>query len=185
MSVEQSSPEVVIRRSARRRRTIQARREGGRIVVSIPAGASRAQEQQWVDQMVAKVLAGERRRRPARSDDELLARAEKLAREHLDPVVGAPVRPASVRWVSNQGHRWGSCTVGERTIRLSDRLQQMPVWVADYVLVHELVHLVEANHTARFHELVDRYPQADRAKGFLEGWLAARGEPADDAEVDG
>lgn len=177
-------PEVVIRRSTRRRRTIQARREGGRIVVHVPAGATPAQEQRWVDQMVAKIVAGEKRRRPARSDEELLTRAVRLATEHLDPVLGAPVRPGSVRWVGNQNHRWGSCTVDEGAIRLSDRLQQMPSWVVDYVLVHELVHLVETNHTERFHALVANYPKAERARGFLEGWQAAQGHPADE-DVDG
>jgi len=46
-----------------------------------------------------------------------------------------------VRWVDNQRSRWGSCTPADRTIRLSRRLQDMPAWVIDYVLVHELVHL--------------------------------------------
>ncbi|HIW31078.1 MAG TPA: M48 family metallopeptidase [Candidatus Luteococcus avicola] len=180
-----STPEVVVRRSTRRRRTIQARREEGRIVVLLPAGATASQERQWVDQMVAKVLASERRRRTARGDDQLQHRAERLAAKYLDEAVGRPVRPRSVRWVSNQNHRWGSCTVDEGVIRLTDRLQQMPSWVADYVLVHELTHLVETNHTARFHDLVANYPQAERAKGFLEGWLAGQGRPAEEAAVDG
>ena len=86
--------------------------------------------------------------------------------------------PASVRWVTNQNARWGSCTPGDRTIRLSDRLQQMPGWVVDYVLVHELAHLLEAGHTPEFWAWVDRYPRAEKAKGYLEGYsTAARLEP--------
>ncbi len=78
-----------------------------------------------------------------------------------------------MRWVDNQNSRWGSCTPADRAIRLSRRLQGMPAWVIDYVLVHELAHLIEIGHTAAFWELVDRYPKAERAKGFLEGVAAA------------
>jgi hypothetical protein len=45
----------------------------------------------------------------------------------------------------------------------------MPPWVIDYVLVHELVHLLVPGHGADFWALVARYPRTERAKGFLEG----------------
>ena len=77
--------------------------------------------------------------------------------------------PSRVTWVGNQRRRWGSCTPADGTIRLSDRLRPMPAWVRDYVLLHELVHLVEANHTPRFHALVAAYPDAERAQGYLAG----------------
>ena len=54
-----------------------------------------------------------------------------------------------MRWVSNQSGRWGSCTPAEGTIRLSDKLQGMPVWVVDYVLLHELAHLCSSPATGR------------------------------------
>ncbi|MET1062604.1 MAG: M48 family metallopeptidase, partial [Aeromicrobium sp.] len=65
--------------------------------------------------------------------------------------------------------RWGSCSSGDRSIRLSHRLRGMPPYVVDYVLVHELAHLIEANHSRRFWALVDAFPHATQAKGFLEG----------------
>ena len=77
--------------------------------------------------------------------------------------------PQSVRWVSNQNARWGSCTSQDRSIRLSDRLKGMPAYVVDYVLLHELAHLIEPNHSKSFWALVDAHPEADKAKGFLEG----------------
>jgi predicted metal-dependent hydrolase len=79
--------------------------------------------------------------------------------------------------VSNQACRWGSCTPADATIRLSDRLRVMPSWVVDYVLVHELAHLLEAGHGPRFARLVDRYPKAERARGYLLGVSAGAVEP--------
>jgi predicted metal-dependent hydrolase len=98
-----------------------------------------------------------------------MERAAALNERYL----GGCATPASVRWVDNQLTRWGSCTPADRSIRLSTRLQGLPPWVVDYVLVHELAHLVEVGHTAAFWSLVDRYPKAERARGFLEGYAAA------------
>jgi len=156
-----------VRRSKRRRRTVSAYRDGDRIVVLTPASLSAKEEAEWVDSMVARLEKQERRLRP--SDDDLLKRALALS----DRYFGGIAIPESVRWVGNQNARWGSCTPGDRTIRLSERLQGMPSWVLDYVLVHELAHLFEPSHDARFWGWVDRFPQAERAKGYLLGWSAA------------
>ncbi len=174
---------IEVRRSARRRRTVTAYRESGRTVVLIPAAFTPAEERRWVAQMVAKLQTREeRRRRSMGGDDDLMARARALSEAHLD---GA-ARPASVRWVDNQQRRWGSCTPSDGSIRLSSRLRTMPAYVVDYVLVHELAHLLEAAHDARFWALVARYPQAERARGFLEGVESARADgpaPAGDDDL--
>jgi predicted metal-dependent hydrolase len=177
--------EVEVRRSARRRRTVTAYREQGRTVVLIPAAFSAAEERRWVDQMVAKLQTREeRRRRTLASDDDLMARARELSTAHLD---GLAV-PAGVRWVENQNRRWGSCTPADRTIRLSGRLRGMPEFVVDYVLVHELAHLLEPSHNDRFWSLVHAYPRAERALGFLEGVEHGRADRGtsgeDDAELE-
>lgn len=162
-----STGDVEVRRSKRRRRTVSAYRDGDRIVVLIPASMTRAQEAEWVETMVARLERSEARRRP--SDDDLLRRATRLSDDYL----GGLAVPDSVRWVDNQRSRWGSCTPGDRSIRLSARLQSMPSWVVDYVIVHELAHLLEAGHNDAFWAWVDRYPRAERAKGYLSGWSAA------------
>ena len=169
MSAETSADkaEIEVRRSRRRRRTVSAYRDGDKIVVLIPASMSRAQEAEWVTTMVAKIQRRETRSRP--SDDQLMRRARELS----DLYLGGIARPDSVRWVANQKSRWGSCTPGDKSIRLSARLQGMPGWVVDYVLVHELAHLIEHGHDAKFWAWVNRYPKAERAKGFLLGWSAA------------
>lgn len=160
-------PDVEVRRSARRRRTVSAYRDGDRTVVLLPARLSRAEEQEWVAAMVARLEARDRRTRP--SDAELLARASRLADRYLPGAV-----PASVRWADNQQQRWGSCTVEDRAIRLSTRLRGMPEWVIDYVLLHELAHLTVPGHGADFWALLADFPHVGRARGFLEGWDAGR-----------
>ncbi len=171
-SVAHRKPVVEVRRSVRRLRTVSAYQDGDRVVVLIPDRFTRTEEQEWVDRMLERLAAREQRQR--RGDADLLARAHRLARRHLAEHPAAAT-PSSVRWVSNQNGRWGSCTPVDRTIRLSDRLQGMPPWVVDYVLLHELVHLVVPRHTAEFWQLVGRYPRAERARGYLEGVAAAAG----------
>jgi predicted metal-dependent hydrolase len=129
--------------------------------------------------MVSRLERSERRKQL--TDDDLMRRATRLSDRHL----GGMAVPESVRWVDNQSSRWGSCTPGDRTIRLSTRLQGMPVWVVDYVLVHELAHLLEPGHDEKFWSWVDRYPQAEKAKGYLLGWsAAARLDPPPGEDVD-
>ena len=160
-------PEVIVRRSSRRRRTVSAHREGDAIVVSVPARLSAAEERRWVDTMVTRVVARERRSRPG--DAELAERSARLSARFF----GGRARPASVVWSEAQRSRWGSCTPADATIRLSSRLRGMPEWVLDYVLVHELAHLLEPDHSPEFWALVEQYPRAERAKGYLEGHEAA------------
>ncbi|BCW19748.1 metal-dependent hydrolase [Arthrobacter sp. NtRootA9] len=171
---------VEVRRSARRTRTVAAFWEDGTAVVAIPARFTAAQEAEWVDRMLAKLhRQGERRsasgrKRPA-SDAALAAHAAQLSARYL----GGRAVPASVRWVSNQNSRWGSATPAEGTIRLSDKLKPMPQWVIDYVLLHELAHLLVAGHNTAFWKLLEAYPDTQRAKAFLEGvaFATSRGLP--------
>jgi predicted metal-dependent hydrolase len=105
----------------------------------------------------------ERRKRDRLNSDQALARR---ANELADRYLGG-VRPKDIAWVTNQRSRWGSCCPEDGTIRLSLALAEYPRWVADYVIVHELAHLVVSDHSARFWELVNRYPLTERARGFL------------------
>lgn len=143
-------------RSPKRRKTVQARLVDGVVRVSIPARMSKAEEETWVAEMVGRF-----QRKQATAPVDLAARAELLAARY------GLAQPASIRWVDNQEWRWGSCTPSERSIRLSSRLGGYPGWVIDYVIVHELAHLVVGGHGADFWALVNRYPRTERARGFL------------------
>ena len=102
-----------------------------------------------------------------------------------DRYLGGLAVPVSVGGSRTRSSAGVPCTPGDRTIRLSVRLQGMPAWVIDYVLVHELAHLIEPGHDAAFWAWVDRYPQAERAKGYLLGWsAAAKVDPPPGHEVD-
>jgi len=158
---------VEVRRSARRRRTVSAYRQGDRTVVLIPAQMSAREEERWVKAMLARLDSRERRGKPGEA--ELATRAKELSTRYL----GGRAAPSSVRWVSNQGARWGSCTPVDASIRLSDRLRGMPDFVIDYVLLHELAHLIEPNHRAGFWKLLENFPKLERARGFLDGFASA------------
>jgi predicted metal-dependent hydrolase len=147
---------VEVVRSRRRRKTVQAREVNGVLRVSIPATMTKADEERWVAEMMRRI-----ERRAATDGIDLGRRADQLAvRYRLR-------RPASIRWVDNQEWRWGSCTPVDGAIRISSRLVSEPSWVLDYVIVHELAHLEVASHGAAFWALVNRYPKAERARGFL------------------
>ncbi len=168
-----TSEDYEIRTSARRTRTMSAFREGGRLVVVVPARLSARQREESVPVLVERFLARELDGRAPRAEDELTERARALYARHIAPAARGPQPLFGARWVSNMRQRWGSCTAGTGEIRLSDRLAVMPAWVVDYVLVHELAHLEEPNHSARFRRLERSYPEVDRARGFLEGWEMA------------
>ena len=158
-----SRPEVIVRTSSRRRKTAAAYWENGRIVVVVPANIPRADRPELVEWLVARVL--HKRPGATATDDALAARAAALADRYVDGV-----RPTSIRWVTNQKKRWGSCSTQTGEIRLSHRLRAVPEWVLDATIVHELAHLLHADHSGAFHEVADRHPRQRDALLFLDGY---------------
>lgn len=152
---------VKITRSDRRARTVSAKVVGDTVEIAAPAHLSDEELQPIVAKLVARL---ERRRERRKLDDADLQRiAQELNRRHFD----GRLSWASIAWSDRQDRRYGSCTPADRTIRISHRLATMPPFVLEYVLMHELAHLVEANHGPRFWRLVNRYPKTERARGYL------------------
>lgn len=155
-------------------------------MVSIPATMSRAQEREWVAEMLRRLERTEQRRRPGRAagDAALAERAGTVAAEYLDAIGpgGRWPRPVSVRWVAPMRTRWASCTPSDATIRLSERLRDVPGWVLDHVLLHELIHLRIPGHGSDFHETLARGPRTERAIGYLEGLAAGARLPISDGD---
>jgi hypothetical protein len=164
--------DIRIIRSTDRKKTIQARRVGGVVEVRAPATMSDAELQPHIDRLVQRLAR--RTQAKAADDTALQRRAEELNRTYFD----GKLRWTSIRWVANQEKRYGSCTPGDGTIRISARVASLPGFVQDYVLVHELAHLVEANHGPRFWKLVNRYPRTERARGYLMAVGLEEMEPA-------
>ncbi len=151
-------------RSKRRKKTVAARIMGDTLQVRAPADLPEGELNEVINKLRPR-LEDERRRQRAANNAELAARAEALNKRFF----GGRLRPRRIEYVSNQQQRFGSCSPHSAVIRISHRVAAMPGWVRDYVVLHELAHLEEPNHSARFWALVDRYPRAERAKGFLMG----------------
>ena len=159
---------IEIRFSARRKRSVSALREGDRIIVNAPKSISKTELDSIVTELVAKL---DLRQAMSASHDELEKRARQLSIKylHLDLFETHP-KGVTVRWVSNQNSRWGSCTPATGTIRISHRLQKAPQYVIDAVVFHELIHLLEANHGPRFQVLMESFPKHKLAQEFLRGY---------------
>ena len=162
-----SEGEIIVIRSTRRKKNISAYRQGGRIVVSIPARMSKADERAMVPEMVAKIRAQEAA--ATMSEESLQIRIGELLSEFAPEISS---RPASVNWRAMR-ERWGSCTGIDRSIRISDRLKGAPEYVLDYVLFHEAIHLDIFDHGPEFKELLARFPKAEIASAYLDGYEAA------------
>jgi predicted metal-dependent hydrolase len=153
--------EIRIVRSKKRRKTVQAREVDGTLEILAPANMSDQELQPFIGTLKRRI---ERHKDKSKLDDQALEkRAFRLNRQYFDD----RLRWESIRWVTNQNKRHGSCASSRRTIRISHRIAKMPRFVQDYVIVHELAHLVEPSHGKRFWELVYRYPRVERARGYL------------------
>lgn len=156
--------------SARRRKTVEARLVDGVLRIAMPAHLSPGEQDHWVGVM------RQRFERKVHSEDiDLPARAGKLATQYRLS------RPLRIEWSDRQNTRWGSCTPANGSVRISRRVAQYPGWVLDYVIVHELAHLDQAAHDPGFWDLVNRYPMAERARGYLIAKSDGRGDIASDA----
>jgi predicted metal-dependent hydrolase len=177
LSTPPPPPEVRVVASRQRRRTVSARLVDGVIELRVPAWMPADERQRWAEKMRDR-LTRQRRRAPA--DLDLEQRARLLNRRHFE---GA-LRWNSIAW-AEQRRRWGSCATLSGAIRISSRASRLPDWVLDYLLVHELAHLLEANHGARFWELVNRYPLTERARGYLMALDHSEGAGSEDGEESG
>ena len=96
----------------------------------------------------------------AQANEKILPRVRKRARE-----LGVEFGAAKI--VDNR-YRWGSCTVKDN-INFNWRLIKAPMFVIDYVIVHELAHLIEPNHTPRFWNVVRATtPTMEKARSWLK-----------------
>lgn len=165
--------EINITRSKKRKRTVQGRIVNGVLDIRAPASMSDDELQPHIDNIRKRLE--KRQAKKTLDQDGLDRRAQQLNKEYFD----GKLKWKSIKWVTNQDKRHGSCTPSQGTIRLSHRLATMPTFVQDYVIVHELAHLLEANHGPNFWKLVYQFPKTERARGYL---MAVDLEQIDDPE---
>jgi predicted metal-dependent hydrolase len=92
---------------------------------------------------------------------------ERIVPRVLQHARALGVDPAGVKIVDNR-FRWGSCTPKDN-VNFNWRVIKAPMFVIDYVIIHELAHLMEANHTPRFWNIVRiQAPTSEKAKGWLK-----------------
>ncbi len=156
------SVDIIVRRSRKRKKTIQGFVKDGVITVHVPFGLDPAEEKAQVDAMARKLERMVTRKHE--KDDEYLRKLfDKFNRDFFNNGLALD----SIRFVNNQNVINGSCTPAEKKIRISDRLIHMPPWVLNYVVIHEMAHLVYPDHSRAFWAIVNRYRYTERARGFL------------------
>jgi predicted metal-dependent hydrolase len=152
---------VEIIRSKRRRKTVQAKIVDNSLRIYLPAGLTKNEESKWINQMKERILKKQRRYELNNTTD-LKKRAEVINDQYFDGKL-----TFSIQFVTNQNTKHGSCTPASKRIRIADDIADYPAYVQDYLIMHELTHLIYPNHSKGFWEKVNEYPHVERAKGFL------------------
>ena len=157
----------------KRVKNINARLHESTLSISAPLNTPQATLDQVIPDL-ARRLVRRVHARQVNAKEDALALAHKVAARF-------PNKPAvtEVQFVTNQQARWGSYSSATRTIRLNAALREMPRWVLEAVVAHELAHVTHHNHGPAFWKLLRSvYPEIDRADAFLAGvsWLGHRWE---------
>ena len=147
--------------------------KNGDVHISAPIGMSKKEieaficlHQEWIVEARKKTTERQKQRTDFFNQLPLTTKAQKEEAtekvralieplmEHYTEVIG--VIPSSIRY-KPMISRWGMCNVKERSICFSTYLLLLPNRCVEHVVVHELCHLLEPSHNARFHALMDKY----------------------------
>jgi len=152
--------EIKIIKSRRRKRTASAQIKNGILEIRLPAWISFSEEQK----IIQKFLASFKKKSAPKvaSDKELKKLADQLNHQYFQGEL-----KYSICWSKRQNSIQGSCSIKNKTIRISERLKGAPLWVLKGVIVHELAHLLVPNHSKKFWEIANRYPLMERSRGYL------------------
>lgn len=154
--------EIKIIRSRRRRRTVSARVIKDTLLISAPALLS----QERLDRIVADFKIKFERKKLKEDLDRKQSLAD-IAQKINEQYFGNKLKINSIEYAIDQDSKYGCCNYSSGRIRISHKVGLMPSWVRDYVVIHEMAHLLEPNHSANFWEIVSRYKLAERARGYL------------------
>ncbi len=153
--------DVRIIRSPKRKKTVSAKLCGNELLIRLPSGLSKSEEARWIEKMSRRMDRERQKHEP--DSDALVKRANELNRRYFN----GRLKINSIKYVTNQNSVFGSCTPSRGTIRISHRVAEMPQWVNDYLIIHEMAHLVHPDHSNAFWDVVNRYRYTERARGYL------------------
>ena len=168
--------EVKIIRSPDRKKTIQAKMVGETLVVYLPLGMSHEEERKLIEKMKQK-MEKKKLKRHINKDDYLMKRFDEFNNKYFQ----GKLKVNSIEFVTNQERKNGSCTPANGAIRIAHKLLDMPRWVLDYVIMHEMTHLAHPDHSRAFWEKTGEYKYTERARGFL----IAKGMEEEESESNG
>lgn len=152
---------IEIIRSEKRKKTVQAKIVDDTLRIYLPSGLSKKEESKWIQKMKTQIEKKQRKHQLNNTND-LQKRAERINNQYFDGDLSF-----SIQFVTNQTTKHGSCTPSSKRIRIADEIADYPAYVQDYLIMHELTHLIYPNHSKAFWEKVNEYPYVERAKGFL------------------
>ncbi|MCK4353240.1 M48 family metallopeptidase [candidate division WOR-3 bacterium] len=153
---------IVIKRSATRKKTIQAKLKDEVMEILAPLNVSEKKLNEVIKSFKHRFEKREKEKFFNR-ESKLPLRVQKLNQKYF----GGELKFKYIKYSANQSNSFGICYPHRRTILINGYLKKMPQWVEDYVIVHELAHLVYPNHSKDFWKLVRQYPKTERAIGYL------------------
>ena len=159
---EEMPYEIKIIRSDNRRKTISARLVENTMLVHAPSDISDAELKKIIDKLKRRLHKRKIKNELDKTQGLAIA-ADRLNKEYFNN----KLEIISITYSANQNTIFGCCNYKTKEIRISHQLVQMPYWVRDYVIVHEMAHLIEPNHSKAFWDIVYRYRLTERARGYL------------------
>ncbi|MFA5287387.1 MAG: M48 family metallopeptidase [Candidatus Omnitrophota bacterium] len=153
---------IKILRSKKRKRTVTARIVKEILVVRAPENISESRLQKVIGELKSRIER-KRLKEELNKDEKLAQRAKGFNLQYF----GDKLKINSIEYVTGQNSKFGCCNYRTGCIRISHRISTMPEWVRDYVIIHELAHLVVPNHSKAFWDIVNCYKLSERARGFL------------------
>jgi hypothetical protein len=154
--------EVKIIRSHRRRRSVSARLVNDLLVVSAPLMISQGRLDEIINGF--KLKFGRKKIKDELDEKENLS---DLAKDINKKYFDNKLKIESIEYTVNQNSRFGCCNYRSAKILISHKIGLLPKWVRKYVLIHEMAHLIQPNHSRAFWDIVYRYKLTERARGYL------------------
>jgi predicted metal-dependent hydrolase len=154
--------EIKIVRSSRRFRTVSARLVKDTLLISAPEALSRGRLEKIVSDFKVKF-----ERKKLKEELDKKQDLVKIAAGINEKYFGNKLKVNLIEYAVDQNSKFGCCNYRTAHIRISHRIGLTPKWVRDYVVLHEMTHLIEPNHSRSFWDIVSRYKLAERARGYL------------------